>query len=141
MGPPKKVHIACIDHPLGEKNGGEKMITRHSNIASTLRWCRFVFEATPWIVVCPWLSFVLFADDEIHRPKVMGQQAILLTRTTDIVVATGGWISPHMLMNRDRCARHRIPWIDTTELGRDPPDRDERDWLQWLVDHATLTIR
>lgn len=113
------VLVAYLTHPLGPKNGDE-VIARQDNIASAVSWFRFLVETTRWVINCPWFSYIVAADEEIHRPRALMDQMFLLDRS-DMLVQTGGYISPHMEIEEKRARWRGIPVVNLTPFGRHPP--------------------
>lgn len=111
--------IAYLSHPVGPGNG-HGMVQKHDNIANASEWLRFLVETTRWAIVCPWFSYLAALGTELHRPRGLIDQLMILERC-DILVLCGGWISPHMRLEHTRAIKHGIPILDLTNYGDRPP--------------------
>lgn len=115
------VTIAYLTHPLGDGDDADNAVRRADNMAGGIDWFRYLVMHTRWAIQMPWWPFVVAIDDVYHRPRALRDQRKILERC-DMLVLVGGWISPHMLIERRYAeASGRIPVLDLTDLGSRPP--------------------
>lgn len=127
---------AYITHPLGEKHNGHH---RQNHLANALTWFRWIFDVTGWPTEAPWITYAMTVDEEILRPKVLAHVAILQS-CANVIIACGGQISPHMEQDRLRAERRKIPWVDLSILGYEPPNDRSGMWAEYIRELATLPI-
>lgn len=118
--------IAYLSHPVGPGNG-HGLVQKQDNIANASEWLRFLVESTRWAIVCPWFSYIAALGSELHRPRGLIDQLMILERC-DLLVLCGGWLSPHMRLEHSRAIKHGIPILDLTDYGERPPDRGSSEY-------------
>jgi hypothetical protein len=128
--------VGYLTHPLGEKVSAADNQTRNDNIANTLSWVRWFVDHTPWAICAHWLTHVMAIDDELHRPRALIDQTVLLHRS-DVLIMVGGHTSPHMRLEYQYARHRKIPVLDATVLGRSPPKPRTmppvgRSWVAWF---------
>lgn len=150
----KRPHVvhAYIDHPLGERHG-RWFIDRQNNVALAMEFAAFWWSVTRrdhWVIKIPFVTNLMIADllvrpvdeDSIRKEHLAAQWAEM--DRSDVVLACGSFVSPHMKEGRDRCERRRQAWCDCTSLapGGDPRmiERHGIDWIEWVHRNATRPI-
>lgn len=114
--------VAYLSHPIGSSQGGDELVHHHDNLAHADAWKQFLIENTKWALLCP----VYVANIRVlHQPRALMGQITLLLRA-DIVVQVGGWISPHMEIERNHADRNQIPILNLTPYGYHPPTDDRQ---------------
>lgn len=111
--------LAYMSHPIGVGNGDD-MVHRQDNIANAAAWIRFLVTNTRWAISCPWYPYVVALDGERHRPRGLVDNIASLRRC-DLLLQVGGNVSPHMRSERDAAMAFRVPVVDLTDLGYQPP--------------------
>jgi hypothetical protein len=111
--------IAYLTHPLGERDSTNE-VQRRDNIADATEWFRFLVERTSWAILCPWLGYVMSADDPAFKPRALVDQLSILERA-DMLVMCGTFVSPHMRYEREHARKLKLPVIDLTTMH--PPWR------------------
>lgn len=117
------IAVAYLSHPIGPPDqsiGGQQA----SNVDDASRWLRLLVSATKWAVVCPWLAYTTAVGDALYGPKALVDQIAILERC-DLLVQIGGWVSPHMEIERNHANRIGIPVASFIDLGPRPPKDDK----------------
>lgn len=110
-----------LSHPIGPSDGEDEKIARLDNIAHANEWMRFLVARTRgWAIICPVIGYAGALDMDTHAPKALTFQKEWLERS-DLVVQVGGWMSPHMLTDRNWASRATIPVLDLMFWGQRPP--------------------
>lgn len=113
------VTVAYLTHPIGEADANHGQ-ARGTNLANAMDWLKFLVETTRWVICCPWFVYIAAVDGEFHRSRTLRDQILLLDRC-DIVVLTGGIMTPHMVIETTHAQRKPLPIIDLLYLGQSPP--------------------
>ena len=115
--------LAYGSHPIGPMDGADEKIARHQNVASANNWIRFLVKHTKFALVAPALTYITALDVDMHTPESMAAMRMVLQRC-DMLIQWGGWISPHMVSDRNWAMAAGMPIIDFTPIyGEDPPWR------------------
>lgn len=128
--------VAYVSHPVGSSNGND-MIHRQNNIANAAGWIRYLVLHTHWAILCPWYPYVV-ALDEQHLPRGMVDNTAVLERC-DLLIQCGGQVSTNMVVEEREAGRHRVPVVNLTDLGFQPPWGASINKL--LSERAELAIR
>lgn len=118
--------IAYLAHPVGPDSTPAEVEARDLNIQSALGWLRWLVDSTTWAISAPWLPYVMRLS-ESQRDRGMRDNFATLERC-DLVVLTGGRVSPGMELERHHAFSCGMPVVDLTSLGARAP----RD----VVNHA-----
>lgn len=120
-----------MGHPIGPVDGTiNEKIARLDSVARANEWMRFLVTYTKWAIVAPALTYVTALDIDMHGPRALTMQRLVMERC-DFVVHVGGWLSPHMVLERNWAANLNIPIVDLTFMGAHPP---------WKLDKASDAI-
>ena len=113
--------LAYASHPIGPSQAIDEKIERLNNIARANDWIRFLVKHTRFAFVAPALTYITALDVDMHTPRSMADCRLVLSRC-DVLVQWGGWMSPHMVIDRNHAMNHGQPVVDfTTIYGVDPP--------------------
>lgn len=112
--------VAYLTHPLGEADTGEDMIKRSENMANAISWLRFLVLGTKWAVSMPWFVYTVGLPESSTRPRAAADRILFLERS-DLLVMTGGRMSPHMRIEYQCACAIPIPVPDLTDMGEAPP--------------------
>ena len=115
--------IAYLAHPVGPQFPAAD---RAVNLAGARAWFRFLVDATPWAISVPWLAYVENLAESTHRERGISDDLETLSRC-DLVVLTGGRVSPGMAAEREHAYRLGIPVVDLTHCGSMPPPMFRED--------------
>lgn len=115
--------IAYLAHPVGPQFPAAD---RAVNLAGARAWFRFLVDATPWAISVPWLAYVENLAEATHRDRGIADDLETLSRC-DLVVLTGGRVSPGMATERERAYELGIPIVDLTSCGSMPPPMFRED--------------
>jgi hypothetical protein len=111
--------VVYMSHPIGD-GGLADQEKRADNIANAGEWVRFFVDTTRWVILCPWYLYAITHGEEIYGPRRLVDQLSALERC-DLLVLTGGVISPHMSYEVSQAKRYGIPVVDVTTFGVSPP--------------------
>lgn len=115
--------VAYLAHPVGPDRTPAEVAARRDNIANTLAWMRWLVENTRWAILVPWLPYVQILDETTHRDRGIADDLAFLERC-DVIVLTGGRISPGMAAELAHAHAHGIPVVDLTSWGFRPLEGD-----------------
>jgi len=111
--------VCYMSHPIGDGGLADEE-KRADNIANAGEWVRFFVDSTRWVILCPWYLYAITHGEEIYGPRRLVDQLSALERC-DLLVLTGGVISPHMSYEVSQAKRYGIPVVDLTTFGVAPP--------------------
>lgn len=107
--------VAYIAHPVGD---GED---RAKNIENVNKWFEWLFHHTDYALSVPWEIYVRHLD-ESHRARAMRDDLESLSRC-DVIILTGGRISPGMATELQTARVLGIEIVDLTSVGYEPSDK------------------
>lgn len=129
--------VCYLSHPIGD-GGTADDETRADHIANAGEWMRFFIDTTRWVIWCPWYVYAITHGEQIYAPRRLVDQLASIERC-DLLLLTGGYISPHMSYEIDRAKRVGIPVVDLTTFGISPPSVSE-DNAQLIVNRVQRTV-
>lgn len=129
--------ICYLSHPIGD-GGTADDERRGDNIANAGEWVRFFIDTTRWVILCPWYVYAITHGEQIYAPRRLVDQLAALERC-DLLLLTGGYMSPHMLYESNQAKRLGIPVVDLTSFGIAPPSISD-DNTQLIVTRVQRTI-
>lgn len=111
--------VAFLIHALGERDANHGM-ARGDNIQSAHMWFRLLKESTRWAICYPTTAYLASVDELAFMPGMLVDHREMMLRC-DVLVATGGVMSPHMRFIWDAAKRSGKPLLDLLDLGAMPP--------------------
>ncbi len=138
--------VAYLTHPIGEADVGYGQ-QRGDNLANAMEWLRFLVETTQWVICCPWFVYLTAVSEAFHRSRTLRDQIILMDRC-DLIVLTGGILTPHMRIEIDHAEKKisgpTIPVVDLLHLGRKPPFDDKNrvaKEIEMIYQNSLIKVR
>lgn len=104
--------IAYLAHPVGD---GEDRVR---NIENVSKWFLWLFHNTDYAINVPWDIYVRNLSEE-HRKRAMRDDLAILARC-DVIILTGGRISPGMAMELLSAQLRGMEVVDLTPAGYSP---------------------